>query len=123
MAPTVAKKCVGSGNDFVAWTNAFGHQTGEQGVATRGNSNGVEQPQYRAIAVSHSATLGPKMKCWETITSAIDASTSALIVEYCALRSSSGTCILSLLPQLSVRLNTLPQVCRERCFFIQIEAA
>src|SRR5882672_2518865 len=82
-----------------------------------------EQLLYCAIAFSHCSTFGPKMKCCDSITSAMAASTSDLIVEYCALRSSSGTCILGLLFfQLSVRLGALAQVRRQRRFFIQVEA-
>src|SRR5712664_3363504 len=82
-----------------------------------------EQPQYRAIAFSHCSTFGPKMKCCDSITSAMAASTSALIVAYCALRSSSGTCILRLLLfQLSVGLGALAQFRWQRYFFIQVEA-
>src|SRR4051812_25645812 len=62
------------------------------------------------------------MKCWDSITSLIAASTSALIVRYCALRSSNGTCIIVLPPfQLPVRRESLAQFRRQWCFFIQIE--
>src|ERR1700693_5026425 len=45
------------------------------------------------MASSHSSTLGPNMNCWDWRTSAIADSTSVLIKEYCALRSSRGTCM------------------------------
>src|ERR1700736_2249190 len=51
------------------------------------------QLQYRAMASSHSSTLGPNMKSWDCMTSAIADSTSVLIGEYCALRSNRGTCM------------------------------
>ena len=50
-----------------------------------------EQLLYRAMAFSHSCTLGPRMKCCDSITSATARSTSALIAKYCALRSNKGT--------------------------------
>src|SRR5260370_7290902 len=63
------------------------------------------------------------MKCWDSITSAMAASTSALMVACWALRSSSGTCILYILSfHLFVGLGALAQVRRQRRFFIQIEA-
>src|SRR5260370_11458309 len=63
------------------------------------------------------------MKCCDSITSAMAASTSALMVACWALRSSSGTCILYILSfHLFVGLGALAQVRRQRRFFIQIEA-
>src|SRR5258708_2428773 len=66
-----------------------------------------EHPLYWAIACSHCSTFGPKMKCCDTITSAISDSTSDLIVAYCALRSSRGTCMRGFLFHLLVRLDSL----------------
>src|SRR5713101_5955296 len=76
---------------------------------------------YSAIAFSHCSTFGPRMKCWDSMTSASAASTSALIVEYCALRSSSGTCIVTLLFQLFVGLCALAQIRRQRLLLMQVE--
>src|SRR3954451_5327095 len=55
------------------------------------------QVEYCAIALSHSSTFGPRMKCCDSITSAIAASISALIDKYCAFRSSNGTFMLRFL--------------------------
>src|SRR5258707_765911 len=64
------------------------------------------------MAFSHWSTFGPKIKCWDSMTSAIAASTSALIVAYCALRLSKGTCILGFLFKLFLRLRALCQDAR-----------
>ena len=45
-----------------------------------------EQPEYAAMAFSHWSTFGPRMKCWDSITSAIAASTSALIAAVLRLK-------------------------------------
>src|SRR5262245_53586864 len=65
-----------------------------------------EQEEYAATAFSHSSTFGPRMKCCDSNTSATAAVTSALIVAYCFLRSSSGTFIMKLLfiPRLQHRV-------------------
>src|SRR5438093_11488172 len=74
------------------------------------------------MASSHWSTWGPNMKCWDSITSRTAASTSALIAEYWALRSSSGTCIFIRLFHLSIGLGSLAEFSRERSFLVQIEA-
>src|SRR5437764_2726520 len=50
------------------------------------------------MAFSHSCTLGPRMKCWDSITSAMAVSTSDLMRRYCALRSNNGTSMDLLIP-------------------------
>src|SRR5256885_1439290 len=78
------------------------------------------------MADSQATTLGPRIKCWDAITSAIAASTSALMVAYCALRSSNGTCIIHFLLnfslQFSVRLRALRHFCRQCRILFQIQA-
>src|SRR6266852_270100 len=122
IAPTVAKNVYG-----VVMTSSPGPMFSAIRQANRASlpdetPTACEQLQYLAIASSHCSTFGPKMKCCDSITSAMAASTSALIVEYCALRSSSGTCILGFLFKLSVGLGSLVQVRWQRCFLIQVEA-
>src|SRR5271167_4578668 len=73
------------------------------------------------MAFSHSSTLGPRMKCCDSITSVMAASTSRQIVAYCALRSSRGTCIDCLLFQLSIRFGALAQLHGQRFFFLKVE--
>src|SRR3981189_2769169 len=77
-----------------------------------------EQREYCAIALSHSSTFGPRMKCWDSSTSAIGLSTSALKAVYCALRSSSGTFILHFLLDLPVGLGANAQLGRQWGFLI-----
>src|SRR6266851_8011421 len=123
IAPTVAKNVYG-----VVMTSSPGPMFSAIKQASKASlpdetPTACAQWLYSAIAFSHCSTFGPKMKCWDSITSAMAASTSALIVEYCALRSSSATCILCLLFfQFFVGLGALAQVRWQRCFFIQIEA-
>ncbi len=110
MAPTVAKNVYG-----VVMTSSPGPMFSTIKHASKASvpeetPTACEQLLYSAIAFSHSSTLGPRMKCWDSITSAIAASTSALIVAYCALRSSSGTCISGFLFQLFVSFSALIQV-------------
>src|ERR1700730_5676458 len=82
-----------------------------------------EQFEYAATAFSHCSTFGPKMKCWDSNTSATAPSTSALMVAYCALRSSNGTFILGLLLQLSVRFRTDTQFGWQLRFLVKVEAS
>src|SRR6266566_4872118 len=105
IAPTVAKNVYG-----VVMTSSPGPMFSATKQANKASvpeetPTACEQPLYCAIAFSHSSTFGPKMKCWDSITSAIAASTSALIVAYCALRSSSGTCICGFLFQVEATQN------------------
>src|SRR5262245_50561521 len=79
--------------------------------------------EYFAIAFSHSSTFGPRMKCCDSITSAIAASTSALMAAYCAFRSSNGTFILRFLLELSIRLGSLTELGGQRRFLVEIETA
>src|SRR5258706_7784271 len=122
IAPTVAKNVYGvvmtSSPDpmFSAIKQANNASVPEE------TPTACEQPLYCAIACSQCSTFGPKMKCWDSITSASAASTSALMVAYCALRSSSGTCIFGFLFQLSVRLGSFVHVRWQRCFLVQVEA-
>src|SRR5436309_122298 len=82
-----------------------------------------EQPEYCATAFSHCSTFGPRMKCCDSMTSAIAASTSALMERYWALRSSNGTCMLRFLFQLSVRFAAFGELCGQRRLFVQVETA
>src|SRR5215467_1325699 len=82
-----------------------------------------EHPEYAAMAFSHCSTFGPRIKCWDSRTSVIAASTSDLIDAYCALRSSSGIFIVSFLLELPVRLGADTQVDRQRGLFVEVKAA
>ena len=82
-----------------------------------------EHFEYVAMAFSHCSTFGPRMKCWDSKTSPIAASTSALIVAYCALRSSSGTFIVGFFFHLPVRFGPSAQFAWQRCFLVQVEAS
>src|SRR2546426_4115595 len=75
------------------------------------------------MAFSHCSTFGPRMKCWDSNTSAIAASTSALMAAYCALRSSSGTFIVGFFFHLPVRFGSRAQLGWQGSFFVQVEAA
>src|SRR5215467_4453223 len=61
------------------------------------------------------------MKCCDSSTSAIAASTSALMDRYCSLRSSRGTFILGFLFELLVGLRADTQCRGQRRFLIEIE--
>src|SRR5215471_18602267 len=75
------------------------------------------------MAFSHSSTFGPRMKCWDSITAEIAASSSALMVVYCAWRSSSGTFIFSFFLQLTIGFASLAELRRQRLFLAEIQAA
>src|SRR5579864_8054759 len=75
------------------------------------------------MAFSHCSTFGPKMKCWDSSTSATALSTSDLMVAYCALRSSNGTFIPDLLFQLPVRFGTDAQFGGQLSFLVKVEAS
>ena len=65
---------------LIAGTDVLGHQAGQQSIATRRNADRVRAAaSRRAMAFSHCSTFGPRMKCWDSMTSAIAASTSALM--------------------------------------------
>src|SRR5712671_3044719 len=121
IAPTVAKNVYG-----VVITSSPGPMSSAIRHANKASvpeetPTACKQPLYCAIACSHCSTFGPRIKCCDSSTSATAASTSALIVEYCALRSSSGTCIFGFLFYLAVRLASLVQTCWQRCFLVQIQ--
>src|SRR5271165_3457666 len=82
-----------------------------------------EQCEYAAIPFSHCSTFGPKMKCWDSSTSAIAASTSALMVAYCALRSNSGTFMVHFLPELPVGLGADTQLGWQWGFFVKVKTS
>src|SRR5271165_4404637 len=82
-----------------------------------------EHCEYAAMAFSHCSTFGPRMKCWDSSTSAIAASTSALMVAYCALRSSSGTFIVYFLLHLLVRLGADAQLGWQWSFFVKVKTS
>src|SRR5581483_1226056 len=63
------------------------------------------------------------MRYWDSRTSATAASTSALIVLYCALRSSSGTFIICFLLQLAITLLAHFELRWKRSLFVKIQAA
>src|SRR5258708_21777068 len=106
IAPTVAKNVYGlvitssPGPMFSAIKQANKASVPEE------TPTACEHPLYCAIACSHCSTFDPKMKCCDSMTSAIADSTSDLIVAYCALRSSSGTCMRNFLFRLLVRLDS-----------------
>src|SRR5213596_2668561 len=75
------------------------------------------------MAFSHRSTLGPRMKCCDSITSATAASTSALIAAYCPLRSSNGTFMSRFLLYYPVRLRALGEFRRQRSVIVEIETA
>src|SRR5438477_10690144 len=63
------------------------------------------------------------MKCCDSMTSAIAASTSDLMEAYCDLRSSNGTFMLRFLFQLAVRFAALAQLGGQRRLLVEIKAA
>src|SRR5438045_9478997 len=63
------------------------------------------------------------MKCCDSSTSAIAASTSVLIARYCALRSSNGTFMLGFLFHLPIRLRAGAQCAWQRELLVEIEAS
>src|SRR5260370_41539955 len=71
-----------------------------------------EHLQYCAIALSHSSTLGPRMKCCDCNTSARAVSISDLIARYCALRLSSGTFIFGFFFESAISFAAFGQVRR-----------
>src|SRR3954471_12769835 len=73
------------------------------------------------MALSQRSTIGPRMKCWASITSAIAASISDLIERYCALRSSNGTFISGVLFVLSVRPGAGTERGGQRRFLVEVE--
>src|SRR5512146_2780851 len=75
------------------------------------------------MAFSHCSTLVPRMKCCDSITSAMAASTSSRMVEYCALRSSSGTFIFGLPLQVPVGLGADAQFAGQAGLLVEVEAA
>src|SRR6266496_6479540 len=75
------------------------------------------------MAFSQASTLGPRMKCCDSITSPIAASTSALMAAYCALRSSSGTFIFDCLLDIAVGPGARRQFGGQRSIVVEIEAA
>src|SRR5207245_266311 len=82
-----------------------------------------EHLEYAATAFSHCSTFGPRMKCWDSNTSLRATSISALMAEYCALRSRSGTFIAGFFFQRAVRFAAYAQFFRQWSFFVQIEAS
>src|SRR5262245_57383034 len=74
------------------------------------------------MAFSHRSTAGPSTKCCDSITSAIAASTSALIERYCALRSSNGTCMCRVPFELSVGFRADAERRRQRHVVVEVEA-
>src|SRR6266478_749003 len=100
IAPTVAKNVYGvvMTSSPVPIFSAIKHAN--KASVPEETPTACEHPLYCAIACSHCSTFGPKMKCWDSITSAISASTSDFIVAYCAFRSRSGTCMRGFLSQL-----------------------
>src|SRR5258708_24539155 len=110
IAPTVAKNVYG-----VVITSSPGPMFSAIKQANKASvpdetPTACEHPLYCAIACSHCSTFGPRMNCCDCITSAIADSISGLIVAYCALRSSSGTCIGSFVfQQLRYRAVMNPQ--------------
>ena len=77
-----------------------------------------EHFEYAAMAFSHCSTFGPRMKCWDSNTLAIAASTSPLMAAYCALRSSSGTFIVGFFFHLPVRFGSRAQLGWQWSFFV-----
>src|SRR5712692_5355282 len=122
MAPTVAKNVYGVVMTSSPSPMFSAIKQANKASVPEETPTPYEQPLYCAIAFSHSSTFGPRTKCWDSITSAIAASTSALIVAYCALRSSSGTCITGFLFQLLVGFGAFVQVLWYRGFLVKVEA-
>src|SRR5438445_793506 len=78
----------------------------------------VMADRTRPAAFLHCSTFGPRMKCWDSNTLAIAASTSPLMAAYCALRSSSGTFIVGFFFHLPVRFGSRAQLGWQWSFFV-----